>query len=145
MLLLGRWSGRLDSNQRPPHPQCDALPGCATPRPERPRVLSGRRPKARDLGRGPGEGKRAIDNEVAQDSFNSKPNWRPEMAEARRYGVASREELEGLSGLEFLRALIDGRFPAPTIGRTMGFRLVEVGPGRAVFEGEPFDGLLNPL
>src|SRR5438105_7990653 len=27
-----RWSGRLDSNQRPPHPQCDALPGCATPR-----------------------------------------------------------------------------------------------------------------
>src|ERR1700755_2600544 len=26
------WSGRLDSNQRPPHPQCDALPGCATPR-----------------------------------------------------------------------------------------------------------------
>ena len=28
-----RWSGRLDSNQRPPHPQCDALPGCATPRP----------------------------------------------------------------------------------------------------------------
>src|SRR6476469_6218103 len=32
MLLPGRWSGRLDSNQRPPHPQCDALPGCATPR-----------------------------------------------------------------------------------------------------------------
>src|SRR3954470_18287853 len=27
-----KWSGRLDSNQRPPHPQCDALPGCATPR-----------------------------------------------------------------------------------------------------------------
>src|SRR3954453_16586834 len=27
-----QWSGRLDSNQRPPHPQCDALPGCATPR-----------------------------------------------------------------------------------------------------------------
>src|SRR3954469_3161283 len=29
---MRRWSGRLDSNQRPPHPQCDALPGCATPR-----------------------------------------------------------------------------------------------------------------
>ena len=27
-----KWSGRLDPNQRPPHPQCDALPGCATPR-----------------------------------------------------------------------------------------------------------------
>ena len=28
-----KWSGRQDSNLRPPHPQCDALPGCATPRP----------------------------------------------------------------------------------------------------------------
>jgi hypothetical protein len=35
-----KWSGRLDSNQRPPHPQCDALPGCATPRPV-PRWLAG--------------------------------------------------------------------------------------------------------
>ena len=34
-LSVERWSGRLDSNQRPPHPQCDALPGCATPRPGR--------------------------------------------------------------------------------------------------------------
>ena len=32
------WSGRRDSNPRPPAPQADALPGCATPRPvhERP-------------------------------------------------------------------------------------------------------------
>jgi len=67
------------------------------------------------------------------------------MEEARPDGVASREELAGLSGLEFLRALIAGRVPAPTIGRTMGFRLVEVEPGMAVFEGEPFEGLLNPL
>jgi hypothetical protein len=28
------WSGRQDSNLRPPHPQCDALPGCATSRPK---------------------------------------------------------------------------------------------------------------
>jgi uncharacterized protein (TIGR00369 family) len=63
----------------------------------------------------------------------------------REYGVASPEDLASLNGLDFLRALIAGRFPAPTIGRTMGFRLVEVGPGLAVFEGEPFDGLLNPL
>ena len=28
----GIWSGRLDSNQRPPDPQSGALPGCATPR-----------------------------------------------------------------------------------------------------------------
>ena len=29
---LGKWSGRLDSNQRPPAPKAGALPGCATPR-----------------------------------------------------------------------------------------------------------------
>ena len=28
----GDWSGRLDSNQRPPAPKAGALPGCATPR-----------------------------------------------------------------------------------------------------------------
>ena len=33
------WSGRQDSNLRPPDPQSDALPGCATPRP-RLRALS---------------------------------------------------------------------------------------------------------
>ena len=32
---LINWSGREDSNLRPPHPQCDALPGCATSRPAR--------------------------------------------------------------------------------------------------------------
>jgi preprotein translocase subunit YajC len=32
-MSLDNWSGRQDSNLRPPHPQCDALPGCATSRP----------------------------------------------------------------------------------------------------------------
>src|SRR5262245_6313602 len=29
---LGKWSGRPDSNRRPPAPKAGALPGCATPR-----------------------------------------------------------------------------------------------------------------
>ncbi len=33
---LGKWSGRLDSNQRPPAPKAGALPGCATPRQPQP-------------------------------------------------------------------------------------------------------------
>jgi hypothetical protein len=32
-IFWNNWSGRQDSNLRPPHPQCDALPGCATSRP----------------------------------------------------------------------------------------------------------------
>lgn len=31
-LYLCNWSGREDSNFRPPQPHCGALPGCATPR-----------------------------------------------------------------------------------------------------------------
>src|SRR5918997_1203836 len=67
------------------------------------------------------------------------------MADERRFGIASREEIAGLTGLEMLQAIVDGRLPSPPIGRTMGFRLVEVEPGRAVFEGEPGEHLLNPL
>lgn len=63
----------------------------------------------------------------------------------RRIGIATREEVEGLSGLEMLEAIVAGELPAPPIGATMGFRLVEVAHGRAVFEGEPGPGLLNPL
>jgi uncharacterized protein (TIGR00369 family) len=67
------------------------------------------------------------------------------MSSDRRTGIASREEVEGLTGLEMLRAIIAGELPAPPIGATMGFRLVEVAPGRAVFEGAAGPHLLNPL
>jgi uncharacterized protein (TIGR00369 family) len=62
-----------------------------------------------------------------------------------RAGVASRDEIAGLSGLEMLQAMIEGRLPSAPIGATMGFRLVEVTPGRAVFEAGPGPNLLNPL
>ena len=35
---LARWSGRPDSNWRPPAPHAGALPGCATPRPDNRRI-----------------------------------------------------------------------------------------------------------
>lgn len=61
------------------------------------------------------------------------------------FGVTSPEAMAGTSGLEFLRGMIDGRFPAPPIAQTLGFLLVEVGPGRALFEGRSSPSLLNPL
>ncbi len=30
--IINKWSGREDSNLRPQHPKCRALPDCATPR-----------------------------------------------------------------------------------------------------------------
>jgi uncharacterized protein (TIGR00369 family) len=62
-----------------------------------------------------------------------------------RYGVASREEIAGLSGLDMLRAMIAGNLPAAPIAEALGFRLAEVEKGRALFEGVPGPHLLNPL
>jgi len=63
----------------------------------------------------------------------------------RHYGIASAEEMAGLSGREMLQAMIEGQLPSPPISRTLDFRLVEVGDGRAAFEGEPSADLFNPL
>ncbi|MCU7826697.1 PaaI family thioesterase [Kitasatospora sp. DSM 101779] len=54
-------------------------------------------------------------------------------------------ELLGMSGLEILRAALEGRLPAASIMSTLGFRLTEVDEGLAVFEGDPGDHLLNPM
>ena len=62
-----------------------------------------------------------------------------------RYGVCAPEETAGMSGREMLEAMLAGRLPAPPIGQTMGFRLVEIGDGLAIFEGDPGPHLLNPL
>ena len=67
------------------------------------------------------------------------------MNRTRRHRLASPDEIAGLSGLEMLEKMIAGDLPGPPIGATMGFTLVEVSQGRAVFEGDPSPALLNPL
>jgi uncharacterized protein (TIGR00369 family) len=61
-----------------------------------------------------------------------------------RYGIVSREQAATMSGRELLEGVASGRLPMPTMGRTLAFRLIEVGDGTAVFEGEPGEHLLNP-
>jgi uncharacterized protein (TIGR00369 family) len=53
--------------------------------------------------------------------------------------------LMSMSGLEALQALVDGKYPPPSISETMGFRLVAVDHGFVAFEGEPSAQVLNPL
>ena len=60
-------------------------------------------------------------------------------------GVLPFDKIAGMTGLEVLRAMAAGALPGPGMGKTMGFRLVEVDKGRAVFEGTPGPHLLNPL
>lgn len=64
-----------------------------------------------------------------------------------RLGVGSipLDEVLKHTGMELLQRLIDGHYPAPSIGARMNFGLVEVGEGRAVFRGLPSGRHLNPL
>ncbi len=55
------------------------------------------------------------------------------------------EGMAEMTGRELMQALIDGKLPPPSIAETLSFRLVEVGDGYAVFEGETGPHLLNPL
>jgi uncharacterized protein (TIGR00369 family) len=61
------------------------------------------------------------------------------------WGVVPPEQFAGRGGLEVLQAMLRGELPAPTIMRTLDFRLVEVGEGQAVFQGTPGGDHLNPM
>src|SRR2546430_13077597 len=50
-----------------------------------------------------------------------------------------------MAGIDFLRALRDGRLPPPPIAQLLGFRLVEVEPGHAVFECVPGEQHYHPI
>ena len=58
--------------------------------------------------------------------------------------VTARQGVD-LSGLEFLRAIRDGRFPPPPIAAVLRFTLVEVDVGEVHFECVPDESVYNPI
>lgn len=60
-------------------------------------------------------------------------------------GLASRDMLAGKSGLEQMRAMLDGLAPPPPISETLDFVLISVTDGEAVFQGRPQFKHYNPL
>ncbi len=63
----------------------------------------------------------------------------------RGVGIIPHADIGQLSGIELLRRVINGDYPAPSIAARMNFALVEVSEGRAVFRGVPSERHLNPL
>jgi len=61
------------------------------------------------------------------------------------YGVATREQLAGKSGLEMFQAMLAGELPAPPISKTLDFILVEAEHGRVAFQGRPAIAHYNPM
>jgi uncharacterized protein (TIGR00369 family) len=56
----------------------------------------------------------------------------------------SPDEIKGMSGLEVLTAISDGRIDHPSMAHTLGFRLTEVDEGFAVIEGTTGREYCNP-
>jgi uncharacterized protein (TIGR00369 family) len=60
-------------------------------------------------------------------------------------GLARPEDIAGRSGLDVMRAMLEGTLPYAAIARTLDFTIMEVADGRAVFQGTPLERHLNPL
>lgn len=60
-------------------------------------------------------------------------------------GLADPAMVAGKSGLEIMQAMLAGELPFPHIADTLDFSLVQVGPGKAVFQGTPQLKHYNPL
>jgi uncharacterized protein (TIGR00369 family) len=50
-----------------------------------------------------------------------------------------------MSGLDFMRGILEGRLPGPPIGQTLNYRLHEVEDGRVRFRGTPEFAMTNPM
>lgn len=59
--------------------------------------------------------------------------------------LLSQADLLGLSGLEFMQGMIDGRLAGPPIGQTMGYEIHSVEAGRVAFRGTPEFNVTNPM
>ncbi|RZJ20200.1 MAG: PaaI family thioesterase [Haliea sp.] len=60
-------------------------------------------------------------------------------------GLASPGMVAGKTGLQVMQAMLAGELPFPHIADTLDFSLVEVAPGKAVFQGTPQLKHYNPL
>jgi uncharacterized protein (TIGR00369 family) len=61
------------------------------------------------------------------------------------WGVVPRQVVSATDGLALMQSLLRGELPAAPIARTLGFMLVEVAAGRAVFQGTPAAAYANPM
>jgi uncharacterized protein (TIGR00369 family) len=50
-----------------------------------------------------------------------------------------------LAGIDVMRGIVDGSLPPPPIAQLLGFEIVEVVSGRAVFAMQPAEWMYNPM
>jgi uncharacterized protein (TIGR00369 family) len=62
----------------------------------------------------------------------------------KTYGTVNADRQKEMSGLEFVRGLVDGTLPLNTIAQTLRYDVSEAESGRVVVTAEPGDIHLNP-
>jgi len=75
--------------------------------------------------------------------------WREQEALVRQRasssGIIPPDLLAQRPGIELMQAIVSGALPVPPIARSLDFVLIEVEPGRAVFQGEAKFDFYNPI
>lgn len=75
--------------------------------------------------------------------------WRAQLASAPSRlspaGPNTVDTIRSMSGLEFLRGIVEGRLPHAPMSDALNFHLVEATRGHAVFMGEPRREFYNPI
>lgn len=65
-------------------------------------------------------------------------------ATSKSYGTVDPERRKQMTGLEFVRGLVNGTLPLNTIAQTLGYDIVEAESGRVVVTMVPTGAHLNP-
>ena len=63
----------------------------------------------------------------------------------REVGTVPLREVQGQAGVDFLRGILEGRYPQPPITAVMPIAPVEVDVGRVVFRAMPNETFYNPI
>ena len=59
--------------------------------------------------------------------------------------LPTQAQVLGMSGLDFMQRILDGRLAGPPIAEAMGYTLHSVEDGRVVFRGAPAFSMTNPM
>ncbi|MEY2890318.1 MAG: hypothetical protein RJA98_226 [Pseudomonadota bacterium] len=85
----------------------------------------------------------------SEDAATTLARWEAEEHAARARmapgGVATPDQLRGLTGLQWLEAIGRGELPAVTVSESMNLWPISVAAGRVVFQGRPDARYLNPM